>query len=330
MFTMECNVYDTELNRVGYITTWVSMVWQENYNTDGSFQLELQQKAGLMELFKPDYYCGLNDKDTLMIIKSVQVANGTIIINGFPATYIFADRVSTQIIQNQNAEQAMRNLVENMIPWPKVELGNLSGIADKFSAQKSDATLKEYFETIAQATDIGFRLRHDKSNKKLLFECYKPGENKNAKYSTDYGNMGSIEYSLSTVNYKNVAVVAGAGEGDDRITVLAGATETVGAERREMYVDARSEQLKEGESTETYKNRLKGIGEEKLIEQIKIENIKFTLDDERSKLGDIVFGNIPEIGVKVKVRIIGMSETSQDNGIVREASLGTPIIIGRH
>lgn len=327
---MECNVYDTDLNRVGSIFTWVSMLWTEGYNTLGTFQLELQQTSDILDLFVLDRYCGIPESDTLMLIKSVQVSDGTVIVTGFPATRILSDRVSTTVISNTNAEGAMRGLVESMDAWPRIELGTLKGLTDKFTPQKSDATILEYCEQISQFCDIGFRMRHDKAAKKLLFECYKPEENPNARYSSDYGNAGDLQYGISDANYKNVAVVAGAGEGDARITVYAGATDTTGIDRREMYIDARQEQPEDGETDADYQARLVALGEEKLIAQTKIETIKFTIDDERAKLGDIVLCRFPEIGIQAKVRVVGISRKSQNNGTTVTASLGTPIIIRRY
>ena len=176
---------------------------------------------------------------------------------------------------------------------------------------------------------MGVRLRHDKNAKKLLFECYKPAADANLRFSTAYGNMGNLEYSSSTASLKNVVIVAGAGEGDARVTVLAGATSTTGAERREMYVDARNEQPEEGESDENYRARLVRYGEEKLVGQVRIENFSFVLDDDRAGLGDIVTCNVPEIGVKLQVRITGIRRTTQNNGTTVEASVGTPIILRR-
>lgn len=327
---MECNVYGINLNRIGSIFTWVSMLWTEGYNTLGTFQLELQQTPGALELFQPDRYCGIPESETLMLIKAVQVRNGSVIITGSPATCVLSDRVSTTVISNELAELALRGLVQSMDPWPCVELGKLQGLTDVFLPQKSDATILAYCEQIAQACDMGFRMRHDKAAKKLLFECYKPAENPNARYSSDYGNAGDLQYGWSAANYKNVAVVAGAGEGDARVTVYAGATASAGEQRREMYVDARQEQPEEGETDAEYQARLVAFGEEKLIAKTEIETLKFTIDDERAKLGDIVFCRFPEIGIQAKVRVVGLSRKSQNNGTSVTASLGTPIIIRRY
>lgn len=327
---MTVSVYNLRLERIGVIETWVSLVWQECYNTEGSFQLEVRQRSDLLPLLKPEYYCGLTGHDTLMVLKSVQIKDGAIVVNGFPATHILDDRVSTDVVSNENAEAAMRRLFAAMAPYPCLELGEVAGLTAKYTPQISDRSLQAYFENIAQECGLGFRFRHDKKARKLLFEVYRRGENPNAKYSTAYGNMGDIAHSVTTNGYKNVAVVAGAGEGDARITVLAGNASATGADRREMYVDARQEQPKDGESDAAYKARLVALGEQKLVEQIRVENITFTLDDDRARLGDIVFCYIPEIGVNVKARIIGMTETSQDNVTTREAAIGTPVVVRRY
>ncbi len=326
---MECSVYNTELERIAIIDSFVSLVWQENYNTLGDFQLEVWQIEDNVSLFQPDYYVGKKNSETLMIIKSVQILDGVILVAGYSATRVLQDRVSTEVISNQNAETALRQLVGKMKPWDRIELGEVANIPDKFTAQKSDATLFEYCENISQAVDMGFRFSHDKKQRKLIFECYKPLENTEVKFSTYFGNINQLNYSLSTANYKNVAIVAGAGEGENRVTVMAGDTESTGIDRREMYVDARNKQPQENESPEDYKQRLVRVGESKLIEQIKIQNIQFLIDDERVNLGDIVSCNIPEFGIKLKVRIIGISEVSQNNTTTRQVILGEPINISR-
>lgn len=326
---MECNIYDINLNRIGVLVTWVSMVWEESYNADGRFQVEVQQTTEAADLLKVDRYVGILESNTLMIIKAVQIENGKIIASGFPAISVLSERVSTKVVSNENAETALRNLISSADPWPRLELGNVAGITDKFNAEKSDATLLEYCQVIAQSVDMGIRFRHDKKEKKLLFECYKPPLNENAKYSTSYGNMGNIKYSVSTANLKNVAVVSGSGEGSSRVTVMAGRTDLTGFDRREMYVDARSEQQEEGESDESYRARLVRYGEEKLVGQSKIENFSFYLDDNKLSLGDIITCNMSEIGVKLKVRVTGIRLTSQKNRTKVEASVGTPIILRR-
>ena len=323
------SIYNTDLERQGIITTFISLIWKEGYNTEGLFQLEAAYSEDVVPLFELEWYAGLTGHDTLMVIKSIQITEDTVVVNGYPATHIFSDRISTEVVSNTNAEEAMRGLVEEMEPYPCIELGECNDLTDKFSAQTSDGTLLEYFETIAQACEQGFRLRHDATNRKLLFEVYKGEENANAKFSTKYGNMQDITYSLTSNDYKNVAYVAGSGSGDDRITVVVGDTDSEGTDRREMYVDARQEQPEEDETDEEYEERLIAYGEEKLLEQVKVESIDFSLDDD-VELGDVVFCYIPEIGINAKVRVAAIEEVSQKNVTTKTVTLGTPIILKRY
>ena len=324
------SVYDEELERKAILTTFQSLVWEEGYNSEGTFQLECVLDEELVEVFQPEYYCGLTGHDTLMVIKSIQAENEAIIVNGYPATHVFADRVSVTEIYNENAETAMRSLFSEMDAYPCFELGDLKGLEETFTAQTSDQTLQEYFETIAQACDYGFRMRHDAANKKLLFEIYQGEDDVNAKFSTNYGNITNIGYERSTVDYKNVAVVAGEGEGDDRVTVYAGATDTTGADRREMYVDARSEQKEDDETDAEYKESLVATGEEKLLEQLETESISFTIDDDSVSLGDVVSCYLPEIGINLQARVSVIEEVYQDNTMERNITIGTPVIVRRY
>ncbi len=327
---MECNqinVYDINLNRVGALYTWVSMYWNEGYNTLGSFQLEMQLSDEAVELIQKDRWCGIAASDTLMLIESVEIQNNSMIANGYPATVILTHRASDTVISNTNAETAMRSLVSDMEPWECVTLGDLAGLSDTFTPQTSDGTLEDYCETIGAECDIGFQFMRD--GKELKFTCYKPERNPNAKYSTQYGNVSDIDYILSDAEYKNVAIVAGAGEGDERVTVMAGDTSSAGYERRETYIDARSEQPGEEETESEYRQRLVEYGEGKLVEQARVESVEFAVDDDSISLGDIVFVSIPEIGLKFEARIMEVTITSENNGTTREITVGTPFNISK-
>lgn len=326
----EFNIYDKNLNRIGMLETWVSLLWNEGYNTTGSFIVECQQTRDIARLLCVGNYIGRGDFNTLCLIRSVEVKDHLIVASGFPAVTILKERVSTAVIDNQNAEEALRSLVANMSPWENVELGEVSGITDVFARQTSDKTLLEYCEEIAAEVDAGFRFRFDKANKKLLFEVYKPVKNQNLVFATKFGNLSEIIYSETDNQFKNVAVVAGAGEGDARITVVVGDLTATGADRRELYVDARNVQLEEEETEEQYRARLENYGLERLAEQIKIQNIGAEINSDefgtRYTLGDVVTCIIDDLGVKLDTRIIGFTYTSQENEEETEIEFGTPII----
>ena len=119
---MECSIYDINLNRIGVLSTWISMVWEESYNSDGSFQIEVQQTREVSNLLNVDRYAGISESNTLMIIKAVQIESGKIIASGYPAISVLSERVSTEVVSNQNAETALRNLISSADHLPRLEL----------------------------------------------------------------------------------------------------------------------------------------------------------------------------------------------------------------
>ena len=144
----QIDVFDLELNRIGMLQTWISLVWREEYHSAGKFQLEVQQTKGATDLLKPWRYCQLRGRDTVMIIQSVKVSDNRIIAYGATALWVLEKRVSTQEISDVNAEAGLRSVVLGMSPWPCLELGELYGVTDKYTNQTSDDTVLEYCKQI--------------------------------------------------------------------------------------------------------------------------------------------------------------------------------------
>lgn len=318
---MRLDIYSPDLVRRASFFSWLSLLWSPKYNEAGTFQAEFQEESGILGLIKPFDYITVDFDPEVMIVTSMQYKDKKIIVNGKSAVYLLNSRASTTVVKNQNAEEAMRSLVNNMTPWNKVSLGESAGLTDIFTAQTSDGSILEYCTSIGQATDMGFRFR--KSGDSLLFECYKPPLNTGVRFAANLGNMGNETYTESELDFANVAIVAGAGEGDARIHVTIGDTSAEGADRREVYLDARHIQPEDGETDDEYLARLSRYGENKLSELQKIRNVGFSITDENIALGDLVkitslFENEP-----YQARISGISYKSQNNILTKTISVGT-------
>lgn len=325
---LQISVYDPEtLDRIGIVSSWSSLVWQENYQSHGRFTLEVPFSDGILSLLANDRYIGLTGRNALMTIKTVQAKNGKLIINGFCLLRLLKDRVSTTVVKDGvNGEEAVRALFNAATPFPLLSLGESAGFDGKTKTEMSDMTLLDYAQKIAEEIEVGIRVRRD--GKRLLFEMYKPNEAA-ANYSTLWGNIGDPQYTNSTEEYANVAIVAGEGEGSSRITVTAGDTEAKGLARREMYVDARGEQKKDGESSTAYKARLVKYGEEKLEEAKQIVNLSFSVNDDAVKLGEVVPARVPEYGVSARARVESIRITAQRGKIKKELIVGKTILESR-
>lgn len=97
-----------------------------------------------------------------------------------------------------------------------------------------------------------------------------------------WGNLRNAGWSFADTNYANVALVQGAGEGDERATVWVGNVDATGSDRREMYIDARDLQPEDGETStsQSYLEKLADRGGEKLLGQLRTGSIEFDVDDD--------------------------------------------------
>ena len=320
------------LARIGQIEVWVSLYWDEPYNTLTESTLEVRPTAENLELLREGRWLKRSDSSVPMRIchRSNENEDANLVCTLFPATWIFSKRVSTATVKNENAEAAMRRLVTAMEPWPKLELGALVGFDTIFTTQTSGGSLLEYFTTLGAACDLGFRivLSGKNADKKFLFEVYRPTADPNNRFSSKWGNLTGAFWAFGDNDYANVAIVQGAGEGASRATVTVGLTDATGADRRELYVDARDlqpdEENGETNTSAEYLQRLMARGTNKLLEQLRTGSIEITLEADLAP-GDVAFCTIPELGYKATVRVADVILQSQADTTSRTLRLGTPV-----
>ena len=129
---MTLDVLDaTTLARLGCIEVWVSLYWDEPYNTLTESKLEVRPTQENLELLREGRCLKRSDSNVPMRIchRSNENQDANLVCTLFPATWIFSKRVSTETVKDENAERAMRRLVAAMQPWPRLELGSAVGYA---------------------------------------------------------------------------------------------------------------------------------------------------------------------------------------------------------
>lgn len=327
---MKLNLYDENLVKIAVIEgQFVSCLWSEKYNSMGSFALELQETDNYKKIIRPNIYVKRQDRKTLMLIKTVEIQNGKIIANGFPATKVLSDVVFVgKINTNSVIASSLKMAYNSSNKFNKVEFAD-SLLTDRYTEQISNKTMLELAETMCQKADIG--LRAVKDNNSIAIELYKPPVNKNAVFSEFIGNITNTSLTLSTANYKNYAIVLGQGEEESRVRIDVDLSN--GEQRRELLVDARDLQKEETETLEDYKKRLKARGTEKLLEQIKTWNCKFeplAIDfGSKYDLGDIVTVVLNSYDIKLQARIMAFKQKEQKNKTETTVEVGSLTIIKR-
>ena len=172
------------------------------------FTLELQDKAEWRDKIKPDYYVGRADRKTLMVIKTVEIKGGLIIASGAEAKLNLDDVAYIGVInENSTVATTLINAYNDSRGFPYMTFAD-STLTEKYGHQISNKSILQLCEKMCQDTDIGFTA--NRYNNAIKVELYKPAQNPNLVFSEDYGNLNDIIVLLSTMGYKNKAIILGA------------------------------------------------------------------------------------------------------------------------
>ena len=327
---MECNIYDSTLTKIGIISSFVSMTWEEQYSDAGSFQLVVNKEDYVLELLKIGNFVAVRPFDTLMFIYSIEDKESQIWAHGAEAKQLLKTRIYDGTLICKNVEETLKMAVMEKRPLPIFSVTESRGLDETINSQRSYKSLFDMSKAWCDMAGYGFRLIHDRQNKKLLYDVYSGEEQQNTVFAEKYRNMYNLERTQSKKQMANVAYVAGEGEGEDRVRTVVGDLESEGWARGEIFVDAKDIMREEKQTLEDYIELLKARGLEELQNYQLIDEIDFEVDatgfGEEYSLGDIVTCLLPEYGLKKQVRITGFRKIYEGNVEKTELTLGVPIL----
>lgn len=338
---MNFYLLDDELNYIQVIEIYTSMIWTTRYYTAGDFELYAPATPDLLNVLQRDYYIVRDDDLTqAMIISNFEVKtdieNGDYItITGKSLKSILNRRIIwTQTVLNGNVETMIRKLVTDNAINPTIAaraisglvLGDTIGLTGTIEAQYTGDNLGETLTAIGQTYGIGYDVLLDLENKQFKFvllqgvnRTYAQNTVPRVIFSNEYENLLTTDYKFNSDNYKNVALVAGEGEGTARRTQTIGTA--TGLNRYELFVDARDVSSNEGEISENeYNNLLLERGAQNLAENVITESIEGEIEPNYTyQLNrDYFLGDIVEVinayGISMSPRIIEVIECKDTNG----------------
>ena len=326
---MQLSVLDSNFQIVDIIDLFRSLIWHDRYNEAGEFELKIQAFLSSPHLVRGNYIQN-SQSEHLMIIEKIQldtsVEDGNyLIVTGRSIESILDRRIiwgqatitgslqagiesllNACVISPSNADRAMNvAFVESADPL----VTSLSA-----NAQYTGDDLYSVISSLCQDNDIGFKMVLNSSN---VFEfslyagldhSYQQTVNPYVIFSPEFNNIITSTYTENDIPFKNVALVAGVGEGDERVTISVGSAS--GLNRRELYVDARdiSDRIagsNEQMSSSDYNNLLTQRGTSKLAEA-KTETV---YDGEVDYSRQFIFGSDYFIGDIVEL-VNGFGQSS--------------------
>lgn len=327
-----------------------SIIWHTKYCGAGDFELYIPASQYLFDTIHEGCFAYRKDNDTVMIVEKIQLQTTAeredfIIISGKSAESIIARRIvwSQTNMYDYVCMMVKQLMNENLIAptdvarkIPLIKMGECVTSTIKVRKQITGDNLLDAIVNLLSTYGYGFRLAKSLSRTigNLSFQIIKgidrsinnSQNNPHVKFSYEFDNLLSSDYSADYTEYKNVTLVAGEGEGTARRTHVVhtgtGITdEPTGMNRREVYTDDSSISSNEGEIDDaTYEMMLDERGIEALSETK--ASVAFTGEiapNASYKLGEHYFlGDIVTIenqyGVYANVRITDLTENLDENG----------------
>lgn len=335
---MELYITDSELNDITTVDTAKSVIWHSVYCGSGDFELYIPADAEMLHTIQEGYFVYRENSDTLMIIEKIipktDIENEDfLIISGRSAEGILARRIvwHQTNLNGRVTDEAMRLIQEN-ITGPSDEKRKIP-ILKQGTAVYSQETLQRQLQgedlltcitEILSSSGLGYAIK--KQGKYLYFNIINGADRSEGNsedipeviFSEEFDNLITSEYIRDYEEYKNVALVAGEGEGTARKTGTAG--DASGLARRELYVDS-SISTNDGQiSISDYNRMLVEEGNAALEERRVSETFHGEVipDGNFVMKQDYFLGDIVTIrnsyGISAKVRITEFTENEDENG----------------
>lgn len=346
MVSIMFEIFDPNLNWVGIVENYISATWAPEFRNKGTFAFSVPYTTEMRAFLLRGNYVTRRDDDHIGIIRRVVIKDDvdqqTIEVSGEFALGILGQRVvldKSDLVGSKAA--VIKKLLENNLTdpenqarkYPLVEIDSdiLSvGSPEEESYNLFGTCLLAACQKIIKNTNIGIRvvLKRNASTKDpeglvvQLYEGvdrrYSQSENTRILFSDTVDNLYGSEYEQSSEHLKNVALVLGEGEGENRVSLLVGDAE--GIDRFETVVDAQGQSSDNGEITaEEYAELLKNAGRAALSYEVEsfaglIVNTSNYVYRRDYNIGDIITLYNSRIGVSVDARITGVSETEDEEG----------------
>lgn len=337
---MEFYIYDTDMTMTGVIDDPVSALWTERYHKAGDMELYLRASSQAAGLLKKGCYVKRADRDKLCIIEHIEIREDGeegdhLLVSGRDLKSLLDRRIIwEQTTLSGDVEDALRKIIsenaidtipERIIPGLVLGPKNIPP-GDTIKKQITGTNLMEAVEDICMTYQYGWDVLFQDGRSVVIF--YKGTDrsygqigtdNPYVVFSTEFDNLLSSTYIQDMDQYRNVALVAGEGEGKARRRTVVG--QAAGLDRYEMYVDARDVSSNEGDITEAdYMAQLYGRGVERLeacqIDETfegEVDNTDMYICGRDYFLGDIVTVE-NKYGITASARVTEMIESWDENG----------------
>lgn len=332
-------VFDNSLELAGLVESFEYLRWTKRYNRCGSFELKAIATDENIMLLQLGNILWLNSDEEAGIIEYVEISHDDreiITVSGQFATSYLSRRIiwNTETL-NDTLSDCVGQLLQNHIINPsdadrKMDFLHYinDNITEPISTQISYRNLMDAIMGLCEASDVGIKTVFNPTAKTFTVRLYK-GTQSQAVFAEEYENLISQIFTQSVVDYSNIVLIGGEGEGAERVFVTIGGG--VGVDRREIFVDAKD--LRSEDFPDDYTIALLFRGQSKLSERIMTQsfdstfnphgNLRYKIDFD---LGQVVKVLSKKWGVTLETRITEIEETYYADGQSLDVVFGKGIL----
>lgn len=340
--------YTPDGDRIGELQNDESVQWLENYQSPGEVKIVARVTEQNLVLLSLGMRVFNTDSDTVADICYREVSGDSegkryITARAVLTAQNLDKRVVMATENVNNVEAAMYAVYRKNRRDLPIEVGSASGYSETLDTEITWNSVLDAAQALAGASGLGFSVRFDPETAVETFNVYR-GTDRTIDGSDDYigyfgtdTNISNVQITNDELDYKNVAIVAGSGEGASRTVRTVSLGNFTGNARRELYVDARDLQREYQTATPTgeydelgnplynyetkayteaeYSAVLDARGLEKLAERLVDFSIKCDVNQT-----DIVYGIDYFLGDRVPVNLV-------EYGIVASAVVSSAMLI---
>lgn len=339
---MDVYALNPQFEIVDVIDIYESFIWTDRYNKPGDFELytTLNDVNKNNELI--GNYFQIKESEHTMIVEDVEIttdveAGAHIKVTGRSLESILDRRIVwEQTNISGSLQNGIKKLITDAIINPSIADRKISNFVFKDStdtaitsltvdAQYTGDNLLTIIQDLCSTFNIGFKIVLNKNNKFVFSlyagtdRSYRQDPNPYVVFRPSFENLVNSNFTEKHSEEKNITLVAGEGQNQERITRTVGSGS--GLARKELYTDARDIQKEEGMTDETYNAKLDQRGTEKLNESKAIKT--FDGECETTKMfvyqKDFFMGDCVQVaneyGKEAPTRVMEYIWCSDINGI---------------
>lgn len=254
---MDIYVLNRKFEKIGVIDYCSSIIWTRRYCNEGDCELYLPADEEALNLLKIGRFLRREDSNgSLMLITSVLVEsdaeNGNFLtVKGLGAEHIIANRIIwNQTTLSGTVGECVTELLNSNLINPSDENRRMDFFDILDTSEGTESLTKQYTGDnllaavieLLNTFQLGFSVDFD--GQKLGFLIYRgidrsfqQNQNSFVVFSPEYDNFLTANSSENSEKFKNIALVAGEGEGSARKNAEVGTAS--GIDRVELFVDAK-------------------------------------------------------------------------------------------